>query len=463
MHHIRLGVPFVEREIVHSLLADSMPTRSTAPEKTDTSWTTSDWAFLVIGAAGILAAYRLFLLPSSGALGENDRSRWVTARALVASGTYAIGRREPAGDTKGYRDAGFIAERNWSTVDRLFDQQTRTYSSSHSPLLATVAAGEYWVLRAITDIDIADSPRFVVTVALFLSNWLPFVFCLCLLYGMVREMTKTAWTQLFVLVSAGFATLQTTFVTTLNNHTVAAWTLTAALALLLSIKKGARQPWRFAALGVTAALTVCNEPLSAVLLIALAYLARSFRKPMARFFLPALLATLAAVGMLNFFAVGSILGNPPKLVTIDGGDSFVRVLYHMTIGHHGFFSITPIFLLSLIGAYAIARSPRPLRKRLGALPIITFAATVVLLLFYAVTTNNYGGMTAGLRWSIWLTPLWLLLLVPGVEEMQRTTLGRTLCILLLVASIFLAHISFVNPWQHPWLYVMRQHSLLLSW
>ena len=44
---------------------------------------------------------------------------------------------------------------------------------------------------------------------------------------------------------------------------------------------------------------------------------------------------------------------------------------------------------------------------------MTLAVSVVVVGFYVVRTNNYGGNTSGPRWLFWLTPLWLLAIPPG--------------------------------------------------
>src|SRR5947207_15353197 len=43
-------------------------------------------------------------------LGDNDRSRWDTVRALVDNGTYAIGRRDVDPATRQFTDRGIVTE-----------------------------------------------------------------------------------------------------------------------------------------------------------------------------------------------------------------------------------------------------------------------------------------------------------------------------------------------------------------
>jgi hypothetical protein len=93
-------------------------------------------------------------------------------------------------------------------------------------------------------------------------------------------------------------------------------------------------------------------------------------------------------------------------------------LFHMLLGHHGWFSLTPVWLLGLGGLVGAAVRAWPDVKRLFARPVVgpiwslrlvlamTLAVSVVVFAFFTYRTNNYGGFTSGLRWVFWLTPCW---------------------------------------------------------
>ena len=88
-------------------------------------------------------------------LRSNDRSRWCTIRALVDQGTYVIGHRDPsqAGPDNKYRDSGIVFEDGWTSVDRVLRPRTGEFYSSKPPLLPTLIAGEYWLLKARLRLD----------------------------------------------------------------------------------------------------------------------------------------------------------------------------------------------------------------------------------------------------------------------------------------------------------------------
>src|SRR5207245_11647290 len=113
--------------------------------------------------------------------GDNDRSRWDTVRALVDNGTYAIGHREIDPGTGKYVDRGIIAEDGWKTIDKVLRPDTQEFYSSKPPLLATVVAGEYWLLKRVFGWSITDERWQIVRSILLTINWLPLLIYLFVL------------------------------------------------------------------------------------------------------------------------------------------------------------------------------------------------------------------------------------------------------------------------------------------
>jgi hypothetical protein len=127
--------------------------------------------------------------------------------------------------------------------------------------------------------------------------------------------------------------------------------------------------------------------------------------------------------------------------------------FNFLVGHHGLFSLTPIWLLAL-GGMAF-RLPGPLAaSRLHRLTPLVLAVVVA---FYIWRTNNYGGWSSGPRWLFWLTPLLLLALVPAADRLAASRLGRGVAYLCLGASAFSAAFPWNNPWRHPWLYQWAEY------
>jgi hypothetical protein len=140
-----------------------------------------------------------------------------------------------------------------------------------------------------------------------------------------------------------------------------------------------------------------------------------------------------------------------KRSPIDRGEADVWMYaFHMTLGHHGLFLLTPLWGLSFAGMLALLIDRRFQRRWLGGLAI---ALSVIVFAFYLRQEphdRNYGGQTSGLRWMFWLIPFWLLTMVPTVQWLAANRKGRTICLVLLAASILSAGYSIANPWVHPW-------------
>jgi hypothetical protein len=96
---------------------------------------------------------------------------------------------------------------------------------------------------------------------------------------------------------------------------------------------------------------------------------------------------------------------------------------------------------------------------LAAVAWLTTVLTVVILAFYTWNpkARNYGGMTQGLRWMFWLIPLWLLLLLKGVEGGQSRSWARGLMLLALAISVLSVGYAMRNPWSHPWILDALEH------
>jgi hypothetical protein len=455
---------------------------------------------------------------------SNDRSRWCTVRALVDEGTYVIGHRDPSKKTakNKYGDHGIVFEDGWGTVDKVMKPGTDEFYSSKPPLLSTLMAGEYWLLKKALGWSITERPFPVVRVIVLTFNWLPWVVYLVLLARLAERLGATDFGKLYIVAAGAFATLMTPFLISINNHTLAACSALVSLYL-------AERAWRsalpgalvLAGAGFFAGFTACNELPAAAFAAGLG-IALLWRWPARTrlFFVPAGLVPVAAYLLVNYLAVGSVVpvqaqdvdsawyryeGShwlaPPREIKpgIDFADTKedrATYAFHVLFGHHGVFSLTPIFLLAVAGmawgVYRLAGGGREppegpgresgptvaglarvqpgttLNSGESSYAFAGFAAfTVVLSVlvvgFYLVKTINYGGWTAGPRWLLWLTPLWLLTLLPVADRLGRSRGGRVLLYLLLGLSVLSASYPAWNPWRHPWIYTFMESQGLIPY
>jgi len=146
---------------------------------------------------------------------------------------------------------------------------------------------------------------------------------------------------------------------------------------------------------------------------------------------------------------------------IDVGEPSAGIyVIHCLIGHHGIFSLTPIWLLIIPGVFLMARSKD---YQLPALAGLIAVLTIVCLSFYLSRPQidrNYGGMTSGFRWVFWFTPLWLLAALPAADWMSKARWSRGLAIVLLGLSVMSVAYPTWNPWVLPW---MHNFWIYMGW
>ena len=138
---------------------------------------------------------------------------------------------------------------------------------------------------------------------------------------------------------------------------------------------------------------------------------------------------------------------------IDRGEpSQTTYTLHSLVGHHGIFSLTPIWLLSVAGVFVWLFQRRD--PRLRQLALLIGSVSLVCLIFYIFIESNgrnYGGMACGFRWVFWFAPLWLLAMLPAADAIARSRTARAVALVLLAISVLSAAYPSWNVWVHPWL------------
>ena len=152
---------------------------------------------------------------------------------------------------------------------------------------------------------------------------------------------------------------------------------------------------------------------------------------------------------------------PDKKAGVDKGEPSRAVYaFHTLLGHHGVFSLSPIWLLSIVGmGLWLKRGPRSLQ----AFAWMVVTLTLVCVAFYIMRPEkdrNYGGVSCGFRWLFWFTPLWLICMLPATDLIAKNRPWRAVALILLGLSIFSATYASLNPWSHPWIFDYWTH---LGW
>ncbi|OAI51341.1 hypothetical protein AYO44_00595 [Planctomycetaceae bacterium SCGC AG-212-F19] len=471
---------------------------------------------------------------------SNDVSRWATIRALVDEGTYVIGQRtwlDP--EHKTYKDTGITFEPGWGGVDKVMDPDTGKFYSSKPTLFPTLLAVEYWLLKNLFGWTLTTHLYTVVRVMLFTVNVIPLFFYWLVLARLVDRFGTTDWGKLFVFAAACFGTFLTTFATSLNNHTIAACTALYALYFGLNVWSSAGPlagfAWKNCFLaGTFAALTAAVELPALSFLVGL-FALLLWKAPRVALigFAPPVALVVAAGLLTNYLAIGKLtpayaeFGGKSTWYTYEGShwkpdpskprrgidfaanhEGRAEYVFHFLLGHHGVFSLSPIWLLSAAGMVVTLRQFLRLRHSRATEPPhatesppateppaseavnpeaivesglvppasppppeeqpkppdssterdrwlvagLTAYLTVVVVGFYLVISNNYGGNTSGPRWLFWLTPFWLLTMLPVADWLSARRWGRFLALAMLAVSVASVTFPAWNPWRQPWIY-----------
>jgi hypothetical protein len=316
--------------------------------------------------------------------------------------------------------------------------------------------------------------------------------------------------------AACFGTLVTPFLITLNNHTLATCSVVVAVNATVQILSDSRESWLwFIVAGFFAGFTAANElpALAFATGLGLLFLLRFPRRTLMAF-VPAALVPLVGLLVLNYAELGELEPGYNKFGTewyeyegshwrnlpdqskrgIDWAknkENKEAYAFHLLLGHHGWFSLTPIYLLGLgglgFGARRLLRagsvsdgeaphvndsasdlvtlrpksanavsnasgSYRSASRQWAELAVSTALLSLVVIGYYIYKSDNYGGNSNGPRWLMWLSPLWLLAVLPLVDRLGRWRCGRGMCLVLLMLSVLSAHYTDWNPWRQPWIY-----------
>jgi len=410
-------------------------------------WITTLIAFV---ASGLVLGVMLRLQVVSGA---NDGSRWDTVWSLT--------------NGKGY----IIDEAPYSTIDKV--RRDGHFYSSKPPLMPTTLAGFAWLIRATTGWSIPHQAHIVNRLILLLVNVVPFCVMVILYANLLERMHVRLAPRLFCVLMAGFGTYLTSYSVSLNNHTQAAWAAFFALYCTIRIRYDGQTAWYyFASCGCFAAWTVANEMVALFFAVFLfGFLFRSHPRETLKYFLPPSVLIAIAYFYTTYISTGGFLPyylyfntayyqyegshwlNPPG---IDGANEPKWFyLFNLLLGHHGVFSLTPVFLIAFFGMFQ--RKPA-----MEAIQRLGLFLSLGLLIFYTFKTNNYGGVCQGVRWLFWLIPFWLISLAPVVDRSFHSRKFRVFALIALLLSIMSAsHALSGNkdkgrpgPWSPSWVQIL---------
>ena len=406
----------------------------------------------------------------------NDRSRWITVRALVEpemrvpGAPYAIDKVIDIDPANPKLVNGHLKMRpGWDTIDMVLHDGH--YYSSKPPLLSTLMAAEYWVIFNVTHKSLGTHPYEIGRFMLITINGTCLLLFFVFTARLVERLGTSDWGRIFVMAGCVFCTFLTTFAVTITNHLPAAACAAVLLDALVRIWfDGDRRTWTFIVAGFFSAMLAANEVPAGLLsaLSALVVFCVAPKKSLIAYLPPAVLVTAAFFGTNwiavhdlkpvqmhrsegdNWYAYPGSYWNAKQGIDVGEKSAGVYAL-HVLVGHHGVFSLTPIWLLFVLGAGIwLVRGDRQLKL----FTLLGLAVTLIGLAFYIWAPGvdrNYGGNASAFRWAFWMAPLWLALMLPAVDLMSRSRWSRGVALLLLAFSALACNYPTWTPWSPTWI------------
>lgn len=396
----------------------------------------------------------LWNLQDSSLKNANTGSRYATIEALVDHGTFAI------------NDTRYVG-----TIDKY--KVGESYISSKPPVLSTLAAGVYWTYRAITGKSIRKSEGEVVRLVSLCTGGLSHIIFLIFFYRLCVLLLKREVAILVAMGGACFAYLGVAYATAINNHSPAAALAVCGLYLACVIRHGPeRKLWHWPVAGFVLGLlpTIDLTSLAISGAIGLYLLAHDWKKTLIWFVpaaLPPLIVHLALCyeisGSLRPFYLNSEIKqfkgfhfrNPGD---IDGLREPKHIYaFNVLLGHHGVFSMTPLYIF---GLWELLRS---LWRRVWLREsLVSVAALCAFFGFYIFRTRNYGGWCVGMRWLVPVMPLLLLYFALWIDRVRLTRWSWSAVLATFLVSGFHVQDGLTSPFQfsvwHNWLENTPNHN-----
>lgn len=423
------------------------PPAAEPPARVDQRWLATCCAGVIIVVSCLLVLWNLQTTSRSNA---NTGSRYATVEALVDYGTFEIDDTEYA-----------------FTIDKV--KIGERHVSSKPPLLPTFAAGVYWVYQGLTGKTIREDEGDVLFVVGVCTGWLSHLVMLLYFWRLVRLLLKRELAQIVSLMAVAFATLGTAYATALNNHSVAGAFAIVAFYYALRAGKDPRDRRLYWVMSGLCAgfLPTMDLPAGAVSLALFVYVAMKDRRRALTLFLPVACLPVAAHFYLTYLATGSVLPTYLRRDLYQAATSYWAgrrsgidglrepkhiYAFHLLFGHHGLFSMTPLFVYSAI---ALAQCLRRRQDELFREALVVVSCVVPMLLFYVFKTRNYGGWCVGMRWLVVVMPLLAAFFGVWLDRVRLTRLTWLPVLAAFSVSTYHVQDGLSNPYQfsrwHNWL------------
>jgi len=367
----------------------------------------------------------------------NGRSRMATIDSLVDRGTFVI-------DNSVYVRTG----------DKVYINGH--FYSDKPPVLSFLAAGPYFLMKSV-GLTFQNNEGLVYYLLTLIFVGTPAAITVYVFNKSLKLVGLEKSVRLRLTIALGAGTLLLPWATVFNNHVPAMALCFTSFYFLLKSKFQFNKKNIFLAgflVSLGATIDVVAGPVFFVLFL-IYILWNRFERKSIMIFLIGVLPPFLLHCILNIQITGGILpaelvpqyflypGSPWLPEQLAGFASWqdltslLTYAFHSTFGYSGFFSHSPILLIFF---FALPQIRHKLKKE----GVIITLATIILLGFYIVGTNNYGGWSYSIRWWIPLIPF---LMFFGSLYLQKQK-SYKIFYLLLAASVVISAVGIISPWTN---------------
>jgi len=371
----------------------------------------------------------------------NGRSRMATIDSLVERGTFVI-------DNSVYVWTGDKAYINGH------------FYSDKPPVLSFLAAGPYFLMKS-AGLTFQNNEGLVYYLLTLIFVGIPAAITVCVFNKSLKLIGLEKSVRLRLTIALGAGTLLLPWATVFNNHVPAMALCFTSFYLILKSKFQFNKKNIFLAgflVSLGATIDIITGGIFFVLfLIYILWNRFEIRSVifLIDIFLIGALLPFWLHCVLNIQITGGILpaqfvpeyfvypGSPWSTQNLSGFlshpdlTSLLTYAFHSTFGYSGFFSYSPVLLIFF---FALPQIRHKLKKE----GVIITLATIILLGFYILKTDNYGGWSYSIRWWIPLIPF---LLFFGSLYLQKQK-SYKIFYLLLAISVVISAIGVINPWTN---------------
>lgn len=374
----------------------------------------------------------------------------------------------------------------WASVSVLIDGVQNTNDSwlgSHVQLDAlpspfvTLVAVLYKCAKTAFLISLSEEPVATTRLVLAMVNLPLLAIFFAAMSACIEKVGSSNWSRYCCVAIACYATMLLPLTSSLNSLLPAATATAVTMWLYLHVADRLEELFvlslkHCAIAGFTAVLAGGFDVLAAIMIVPWLVLFARLDRDVVKPFLAGAALGLAftvgsfGIGMLGTKAqTGGFQDGFTLAATATVGDAIVadsdvtqnepsvsRIsrAMHGLVGHHGLFSLTPLWLLLPL-AFTRGMQLEPAEFRRLTVAVITVSIACFLVALGFAFLGQGRSQQVYLSRLVWMIPLWLLMLAPLIQELSDSRLGKLIVIALASNCVLSAVFAFPAVSKSPWL------------